>query len=44
MSVVQAVGRDIQKPRRIPRSDRALGDEVVGKIEIEEVDAHGARV
>ena len=44
MSVVQAVGRDIQKPRRIPRSDRALGDEIVGKIEIEEVDAHGGRV
>ena len=44
VAVVQAVGRDIEKPRRIPRSDRALGDEVVGKIEVEEIDAHGARV
>ena len=43
-AIVQAVGSDIQEPRRIARSGGALGDQVVGKVEVEEVDAHGAQV
>ena len=44
VAVVQAVGRDIQEPRRIARRGRALGDQVVGKIEVEEIDAHAGWV
>jgi ribosomal protein S18 acetylase RimI-like enzyme len=41
---VQAARRDIEQARGITRLDGPLGNEVAGKIEIEEIDAHLGRV
>ena len=38
--VVQAVGRDIEQACGITRRDGPLGNEVVWKLEVEEIDAH----
>ena len=43
-AVVQAVGRDIEQARRVARRDGPLGDQLVGQVEVEEVDAHLSRV
>jgi hypothetical protein len=37
---MQAIGCDLEQARRIARRDGPLGDQTVGQVEVEEVDAH----
>ena len=43
-AIVQAVGRDIEQARAVTRYCRTLGYELLGKLEVEEIDAHGAEL
>src|SRR5262249_22549269 len=38
--VMQAVRRDVEQARSVAWLDGSLGDQLVGKVEVEEVDAH----
>ena len=41
---MQAVGRDVEQTRGVARIDGPLGDQLIRKVEVEEVDAHLRRV
>ena len=41
-AIVQTLWCHIEQPRRIPRRDGPLGDEVLRQLEVEEIDAHQA--
>ena len=43
-AVVQAVGCDVEQARGVARMDGPLGYELVGEVEVEEIDAHLQRV
>ena len=43
-AVVQAVGCHVEQARGVARLDGPLGDEFVGEVEVEEIDAHVQRV